>query len=227
MNQDTRATRHFAAELDDVRQRLLAMGRLVEERSQLAIHALMDRDATRAQTVIDHDREINEFQVEIDNRCLTMCALHQPVAVDLRSLIAAMKIASDLERVGDLAVNIAEATKRYLKQPPVKTLVGIERMATLAGAMLHDALDSFVSYSVNTAQGVLDRDDELDDLKMKTFREYLDLMLDDPRMTEPAINLILVSRHLERVGDHATNIAEDVIFIVTARDLRHVAGSRG
>ncbi|HEY5617050.1 MAG TPA: phosphate signaling complex protein PhoU [Vicinamibacterales bacterium] len=227
MNQDTRATRHFAAELDDVRQRLLAMGRLVEERIQLAIHALLDRDANRAQTVIDHDREINEFQVEIDNRCLTMCALHQPVAVDLRSLIAAMKIASDLERVGDLAVNIAEATKRYLKQPPVKTLVSIERMATLAGAMLHDALDSFVSHSVNTAQGVLDRDDELDDLKMKTFREYLDLMLDDPRMTEPAINLILVSRHLERVGDHATNIAEDVIFIVTARDLRHVAGSRG
>lgn len=203
------------------------MGRLVEERIQLAIHALLDRDANRAQTVIDHDREINEFQVEIDNRCLTMCALHQPVAVDLRSLIAAMKIASDLERVGDLAVNIAEATKRYLKQPPVKTLVSIERMATLAGAMLHDALDSFVSHSVNTAQGVLDRDDELDDLKMKTFREYLDLMLDDPRMTEPAINLILVSRHLERVGDHATNIAEDVIFIVTARDLRHVAGSRG
>ena len=133
MNQDTRATRHFAAELDDVRQRLLAMGRLVEERIQLAIHALLDRDANRAQTVIDHDREINEFQVEIDNRCLTMCALHQPVAVDLRSLIAAMKIASDLERVGDLAVNIAEATKRYLKQPPVKTLVSIERMATLAG----------------------------------------------------------------------------------------------
>jgi len=146
------------------------MGRLVEERIQLAIHALLDRDANRAQTVIDHDREINEFQVEIDNRCLTMCALHQPVAVDLRSIVAGAKIASDLERVGDLAVNIAEATQRYLNHTPVKALASIHTMALLAQAMLHDALDSFVSHNVGTARSVLDRDDTLDDLKMSESR---------------------------------------------------------
>lgn len=221
MTQHPRTTRHFAEELDNLKQRLLAMGRLVDERIRLAIRALIDRDANLTRAVIEGDGEIDQFQVEIDNRCFTLLALHQPMAVDLRSIVAAVKINSDLERVGDLAVNIAQATQRYLSHPPVKTLVNIQRMAELSQAMLHDALDSFVSHNVATAQSVLNRDDTLDNLKIEVFRELLRCMLGDARTIEPALNLILVSRHLERVGDHATNIAEDVIFIIAALDVRH------
>jgi len=226
MDEDTRAKRHFAEELNNLKQRLAAMGRLVEERMRLAIRALIDRDVSATRTVIDGDREIDHLQVEIDESCFTLLALHQPVAVDLRSIVAAVKINSDLERVGDLAVNIAEATQRYLSHPPMKTLVDIQRMADLAQAMLHDALDSFVTQSVAAAQSVLNRDDALDELKMEVFREFLSYMLADARTIAAALNLILVSRHLERVGDHATNIAEDVIFIVSAQDVRHVAVAR-
>ena len=145
------------------------------------------------------------------------------MAGDLRTIVAAVKINSDLERVGDLAVNIAEAAQRYVTHPPVKPLVDIPRMADLAQAMLHDALDAFVSRNIDVAQSVLDRDDLLDELKNQVFRELLTYMLGDPRTVEPGIDLILISRHMERVGDHATNIAEDVIFIVAARDVRHHA----
>jgi phosphate transport system protein len=145
------------------------------------------------------------------------------MAVDLRAIVAAIKINTDLERVGDLSVNIAEAAERYLQHPPVKPLIDIPRMATIARGMLHDAIDAFVSRDTRLAQNVLDRDDELDGLKMQVFRELLTFMLQDADTIEPSLDLILVSRHLERVGDHATNIAEDVIFIVSARDVRHHA----
>ena len=219
----TKASRHFAEELDALKKRVVEMGRLVEERIQLAVHALIDRNLGAARTVIEGDAEIDRLQVEVDDRCFTLFALHQPVAIDLRSLVAALKINSDLERVGDLGVNIAEATQRYLGHPRLKSLVDIPRMAELALAMLHDALQSFISHDIALAQSVLDRDDALDKLKMKVFRDLLSYMLDDARTVEAALNLVLVSRHLERVGDHATNIAEDVIFIVAARDVRHFA----
>jgi phosphate transport system protein len=164
---------------------------------------------------------VNKFHLEIDDRCFKLLALQQPMAGDLRSIVAAVKINSDLERVGDLAVNIAEAGQRCLAHPPVKKLVDIPRMADIAQTMLRDALDAFVSHDVGTAQRVLDRDDQLDDLKNQVFRELLTFMIGDPRTVEPGIDLILIARHLERVGDHATNIAEDVIFIVAARDVRH------
>ena len=167
--------------------------------------------------------EVNRFHLEIDDRSFKLLALYQPMAGDLRTIVAAVKINSDLERVGDLAVNIAEAAQRYITHPPVKPLVDIPRMADLAQTMLHDALDAFVSRDVGTAQGVLNRDDMLDELKNQVFRELLTYMLAEPRTIEPGLDLILVSRHLERVGDHATNIAEDVIFIVAARDVRHHA----
>jgi phosphate transport system protein len=209
MSQDERAKRHFAEELDRLKQRLLTMGGLAEERVRLA--------------VIDGDHEINRLQLEIDDRAFKLLALHQPMASDLRSIVAAVKINSDLERVGDLAVNIAEAAQRYITHPQVKALVDIPRMAGLAQSMLHDALDAFVSRDLGAAQSVLDRDDTLDALKNQVFRELLTYMIGDPRTIEPSLDLILVSRHLERVGDHATNIAEDVIFIVAARDVRHHA----
>jgi phosphate transport system protein len=134
-----------------------------------------------------------------------------------------VKINTDLERVGDLAVNIAEAARRYAIHPPVKKLIDIPRMASIAQEMLRDALDAFVRRDVALAQDVLNEDDRLDSLKTQIFRELLTYMLQDPSTIEPALDLILVSRHLERIGDHATNIAEDVIFIVSAKDVRHHA----
>ena len=223
MSQDAHAKRHFAEELDQVKHRLLTMGGLAEERVRLAVRGLLQRDPALMAEVIAGDAELNRFQLEVDDRCFKLLALHQPMAGDLRTIVAAVKINSDLERVGDLAVNIAEAAQRYITLPPVKPLVDIPRMADLAQAMLHDALDAFVSRDVTLAERVLDRDDLLDDLKNQVFRELLSYMLGDPRTVEPSIDLILVSRHLERVGDHATNIAEDVIFIVAARDVRHHA----
>jgi phosphate transport system protein len=223
MNQDDRGKRHFGDELERLKQRLLTMGGLAEERVRLSVRGLVDREPTVMAAVIDGDHEINRLQLEIDDRAFKLLALHQPMASDLRSIVAAVKINSDLERVGDLAVNIAEASQRYISHAPVKALVDIPRMGTLAQAMLHDALDAFVSHDLAAAQSVLDRDDTLDTLKNQVFRELLTYMIGEPRTIEPALDLILISRHLERVGDHATNIAEDVIFIVAARDVRHHA----
>src|SRR4029077_12220866 len=152
---------------------------------------------------------------------------YQPMAADLRTIVAAVKINTDLERVGDLAVNIGEAARRYSSHPPVKKLIDIPRMATIAQTMLRDALDAFVRRDVALAQQVLNEDDRLDSLKTQIFRELLTYMLQDPSTIEPALDLILVSRHLERIGDHATNVAEDVIFIVSARDVRHHVGDAG
>jgi phosphate transport system protein len=145
------------------------------------------------------------------------------MAVDLRAIVAAVKINTDLERVGDLAINIAEAAQRYVGHPPVKKLIDIPRMAVIAQSMLRDALDAFVRRDTTLAQAVLNQDDELDALKTQIFRELLTYMLADPHTVEPALDLILISRHLERIGDHATNVAEDVIFMVSARDVRHHA----
>ena len=146
------------------------------------------------------------------------------MAADLRAVVAAVKINTDLERVGDLAVNIAEASRRYILHPPVKKLIDIPRMAEIAQVMLRDALDAYVQRDTGLAQHVLNEDDKLDALKTQIFRELLTYMLQDPSTIEPALDLILISRHLERIGDHATNVAEDVIFMVSARDVRHHAG---
>jgi len=174
--------------------------------------------------VLVGDDPLNSLHIEIDSRSFTLLALYQPMAADLRTIVAAVKINTDLERVGDLAVNIAEAARRYVAHAPVKKLIDIPRMATIAQTMLRDALDAFVRRDTVLAQQVLNEDDRLDSLKTQIFRELLTYMLQDPATIEPALDLILISRHLERIGDHATNVAEDVIFIVSARDVRHHAG---
>ncbi len=216
-----RAVRHFQEELEGLQARLLEMGGLAEERVRAAVNGLVARDTTLIDKVMRGDEPVNELHIEIDNRCFTLLALYQPMATDLRSIVAAVKINTDLERVGDLAVNIAEAARRYTNHPPVKKLVDIPQMGDIAQAMLRDALDSFVRRDTRLAHQVLNEDDRLDSLKTQVFRELLTYMLDDPATVEPALDLILVSRHLERIGDHATNIAEDVIFMVSARDVRH------
>jgi len=214
---------HFQEELAHLKNRLLEMGGLAEEEVRLAVKALVERDHNLIDQVLAGDQPLNALHMELDNRCFTLLALHQPMAADLRTIVAAVKINTDLERVGDLAVNIAEAARRYVSHPPVKKLIDIPRMAGIAHTMLRDALDAFVRGDVALAQHVLSEDDRLDELKTQIFRELLTYMLQDPGTIEPALDLILVSRHLERIGDHATNIAEDVIFIVSARDVRHHA----
>ena len=221
-----RHVRHFQEELDLVKARLLEMGGLAEERVRLAVRSLVDRDRTLVERVLGGDGAINQLHIEIDDRCFKLLALHQPMAVDLRSIVSALKINSDLERVGDLAVNIAEAVRRSLQHAPVKELIDIPRMADIAQAMLRDCLDAYVRRDTTLAQTVLDRDDELDALKTMVFRDLLDHMLADASTIEPSLDLILISRHLERIGDHATNVAEDVIFMVSARDVRHHADEK-
>jgi phosphate transport system protein len=197
------------------------MGGLAEERVRAAIQGLVTREPALFEKVLLGDEPINQLHIEVDNRCFRLLALHQPMATDLRAIVAAVKINTDLERVGDLAVNIAEAGTRYIAHPPVKKLIDIPQMGDIAQAMLRDALDAFVKRDTRLAHQVLNEDDRLDSLKTQVFRDLLTYMLKDQSTVEPALDLILVSRHLERIGDHATNIAEDVIFMVSALDVRH------
>ena len=235
---------HFQEELEQLKARLLEMGGLAEDRVRSAIRALVERDPELVDQVLAGDQPINQLHIEIDSRCFKMLALHQPMAVDLRAIVSGVKINTDLERVGDLAINIAEAGRRYLRHAPVKELIDIPRMADIAQRMLRDALDAYVRRDLALARHVLNEDDALDAyvrrdlalarhvlneddaldaLKTQVFRDLLNFMLGDPHTIEPSLDLILVSRHLERIGDHATNIAEDVIFMVSARDVRHHA----
>ena len=216
-----RVVRHFQEELETLKERLLAMGGLAEERVRLSVRGVAERNPADIQLVLTGDEPVNDLHIEVDARCFKLLALHQPMAADLRAIVAAVKINTDLERVGDLAVNIAEAGKRYLHHAPVKPLIDIPRMGEIAQLMLRDALDAFVRRDIALAEAVLAKDDELDALKTQIFRELLTYMLQDPSTIEPALDLILISRHLERIGDHATNVAEDVIFMVSARDVRH------
>ena len=216
-----RVMRHFEEDLDALKQRLLSMGGLAEERVREAVRGLMERDLAALDAVLSGDQPINDLHIELDDRCFKLLALHQPMAADLRVIVAVVKINTDLERVGDLAVNIAEAGKRYLRHAPVKPLIDIPRMGELAQSMLRDALDAFVRRDIALAEAVLAQDDIVDGLKTQIFRELLTYMLQDPATIEPALDLILISRHLERIGDHATNVAEDVIFILSAKDVRH------
>lgn len=218
---DTKGVPHFQAELRALQGRLLEMGGLAEERVRTVIAGLETGDPTLVAHVAVGDEPINELHVDIDRRCFQLLALHQPMAIDLRAIVAAVKINTDLERVGDLAVNIAKAARRYARHPAVKELIDIPAMGRIAQNMLRDALDSFVRRDVVLAQQVLDTDDQLDRLNTQIFRELLTHSLRNLENVEAAINLILVARHLERIGDHATNIAEDVIFMVSARDVRH------
>ena len=217
---------HFREELEALQGRLLEMGGLAEERVRAALHGLVQRDPAVINKVLSGDEPVNQLHIEVDNRCFRLLALHQPMATDLRAIVAAVKINTDLERVGDLAVNIAEAGKRYIGHAPVKQLIDIPQMGDIAQAMLRDALDAYVKRDSELATKVLNEDDRLDSLKAEVFRDLLTHMLQSQGTVEPSLDLILVSRHLERIGDHATNIAEDVIFMVSALDVRHhLAGS--
>jgi phosphate transport system protein len=212
---------HFEEEMQALKNRLLNMGALVEERVHDATHALIDRRLETAERIIGSDQDVNDLQIEIDDRCLRLLALQQPMASDLRLITAAMKINADLERIGDQAVNIAEQAVRILAHPPLKPIIDLPRMAEISERMTRESLDAFVRKDAKLARAILARDDEVDQLKDQVFRVLLTYMMADPGTIERALGLILISRHLERIADHATNIAEDVIFVVEAKDVRH------
>ena len=211
----------FQDELDQLKARLLVMAGQAEEQVRSAVRALVQHDCDLAERVFLGDRAINALDLEIDDSCFKLLALRQPVATDLRVIVSGVKINRDLERVGDFAVNIAEAALRYMEHPPVKPLIDIPRMANLAQGMLRDALNAYVALDTALAREVIERDDVLDALKGRVFRELLSFIVGNPATTEPALDLILISRHLERIGDHATNIAEEVIFIASGQAVRH------
>ena len=215
--------RHFHEELGRLKSRLLEMSSLAEELLGLATAALRERDAEKAERVIARDRELDAMEMEVDDACIHLLALQQPLARDLRFITMAMKISNDLERVGDHAVNIAEAVGHLCQAPPFASLPEIEEMAREASAMLSDALDHFVRGDARGARDVCARDDRVDALHESLFRILLTHMMEDPRRIGPALSLVLVSRNLERVADLATNIAEDVVYLVEGRNIRHGA----
>jgi phosphate transport system protein len=213
--------RHFDQELSLLKAKLLSMASLAESMIFKAIKSLTERKESLMQEVNKEEEKVNLLQIEIDELCLKLIALKQPMATDLRFITSAMKINSELERIGDMAVNITQCVAVLIKQPQLKPYIDIPRMADLAQKMVKDSLDSFIKQDVNLARSVLIRDDEIDGLKDQIFRELLTFMMSDQSTIPRALELILVSRHLERIGDHATNIAEDVIYLVQGKDIRH------
>jgi len=213
--------RHFDVELKNLKDQILAMGGNVEHAIEAATQALMQRNPEGFKRVHDLEASINREHMEVDQACLQLLARQSPLAADLRLVIAVLKISTDLERMGDQAVNIAHNAKDYLEVEPIKELVDIPLMANETRVMVRDALDSFVRQDANLAREVLKRDDLVDSLKDKVFQDLIQFMTKNPHQVEPALDLILIARNLERVGDHATNIAEDVIFAATGVDIRH------
>jgi len=213
--------RPFDEELKSFKEKLLEMASRAEEQIGLAVRGLKDRKVEMACEVLEKEEVINRLDIEIDQMSMRLLALRQPMATDLRFITSAMKIGGDLERIGDLAVNIAERTMDLLKHPELKPLIDIPRMAELARKMVRDALNAFVNGDADLAQDVCQRDDQVDQLNDQIFRELLTFMMADPTTIPRAVDLILVGRHLERIADHATNIGEDVIYMVKGKTIKH------
>jgi phosphate transport system protein len=217
----SRTERPFDEELKVLKEKLLEMASRAEEQIATAIRGLKDREEGLACRVLEREEAINLLDIEIDEMCMRLLALRQPMATDLRFITSAMKISSDVERIGDLAVNIAERTIDLLKAPQLKPLIDIPRMAQMAQDMVRDALNAFVNRDDKLARDVCERDDLVDELNNQVFRELLTYMMQDPGTISRAVDLILVGRHLERIADHATNIGEDVIYMVRGRTIKH------
>ncbi|MBI3995528.1 MAG: phosphate signaling complex protein PhoU [Nitrospirae bacterium] len=213
--------RHFDEELKTLKEKILRMGALVEEQIAHAIKALVDRDSNLARRVIENDHQVNAMDVQIDEDCLRLIALHQPMAKDLRFLTTAMKISTELERMSDLAENISERAIELNEEPQLKPFIDIPRMAEHAQRMVKESLDAFVNQDSELARKVCRDDDFIDDLNHQIFRELLSFMIEDPQTTTRAIRISFVSKNLERLADHATNIAELVVYLVEGKIIRH------
>jgi phosphate transport system protein len=214
--------RQYEVELRAVRADLLKMGGLVEHQIAQAMEALVSRDTAKARETIARDTEVNRMDVEIDERCVQLLALHQPAASDLRFITTGLKITTDLERIGDNAVNICERVLELNEEPQLKPYLDLPRMAELAQSMVKDSLDAFVRDDTVLAEEVIARDDEVDQLNYQIYRELLSYMAEDPKTIARATRLLFISKYLERIADHATNIAEMVVFMVKGRTIRHM-----
>ena len=213
--------RHFEKELHALKENLLKMGALVEQAIANAIKSLVESDSDLAEKTIHSDSEIDELEIKLEEMAIRLLALRQPMAKDLRFIVKGTKIVTDLERMGDLAVNICERALELNKEPTLKPYIDLPRMAEKAQLMLKEALDAFVREDTEIALKVCQDDQLIDDLNNQIFRELLTFMLEDPRTISRAIRISFISKYIERIGDHATNIAEDVIYMVKSKDIRH------
>ena len=213
--------RHFDEELAELKTKLLRMAGLAEDQIDKALTALVTRDTTLARQVIERDHQVNALDVEIDEDCIRLLALQQPAARDLRLVTTAMKLASELERISDLAENVCERSIELNEEPQLKPYIDIPRMGRWARTMVKESIDAFVKEDAKLARKVLQDDDFVDDLMGQLFRELLSFMLEDPRATSRAIRLTFIAKYLERMADHATNIAELVVYLVEGKIIRH------
>ena len=222
------ATDHIVKSYDEhitlLTRKILEMGGLVEQQIAQAIQALVDRDVEHANRVIERDDQIDLMEEEIDQFAIRLLATRQPMASDLRLIAMAMKISNDLERIGDYATNIAKRCERLAKEPPVKPLYTMPRMAQISQAMVKDVLDAYVERDTDKAIAVWRRDDEVDDMFTSLFRELLTYMMEDARNISPCIDLMFVAKNLERIGDHATNIAEKIHYIIHGQRINRMPG---
>jgi phosphate transport system protein len=212
---------HLDEKIQDLLERLLLMGRHAESMMQIALRVLVERDESLGPEVFRKEKEVNDLQIEIDDTAVKLTALQQPVGTDVRFLFMASRIATELERIGDQAVNIIQNTRHVLKAPPLKPWVDLPVMGEIAERMVRNSLDALVAKDCNLANKVLENEQKVDEHRDRIFRVLLTYMMADPGTIERALGLILISRNLERIGDHATNIAEEVIYLVEGREVRH------
>jgi phosphate transport system protein len=214
--------KRYEEELKKLREEILYMGGMVEDQIQKAIKSLVDRDSALAEVIIERDHEVNRLDVDIDDLCIKLLALHQPAGRDLRFITTGLKITTDLERIGDMAVNLCERALELNQEPQLKPYIDIPRMARIAQRMIRESLDAFVREDTELALKVCKNDEEVDQLNSQIFREVVTFMIDDPHTINRAIKISSISKYLERIADHATNIAEMVIFMVKGKSIRHL-----
>jgi phosphate transport system protein len=214
--------KRYEEELKKLREEILYMGGMVEDQIQKAIKSLVDRDSTLAELIIERDHEVNRLDVEIDELCIRLLALHQPAGRDLRFITTGLKITTDLERIGDMAVNVCERALELNQEAQLKPYIDIPRMARIAQRMIRESLDAFVREDTELALKVCKNDEEVDQLNSQIFREVITFMIEDPHTINRAMKISSISKYLERIADHATNIAEMVIFMVKGKSIRHL-----
>jgi phosphate transport system protein len=214
--------KRYEEELKRLREEILYMGGLVEDQIQKAVKSLVDRDSELAQIIIERDHEVNRLDVEIDDLCIRLLALHQPAGKDLRFITTGLKITTDLERIGDMSVNLSERALELNQEPQLKPYIDIPRMARIAQRMIRESLDAFVREDTDLALKVCKDDEEIDQLNSQIFREVISFMIEDPHTINRAMKISSISKYLERMADHATNIAEMVIFMVKGKSIRHM-----
>ena len=214
--------KRYEEELKKLREEILYMGGMVEDQIQKSIKSLVERDSKLAELIIERDHEVNRLDVDIDDICVRLLALHQPAGRDLRFITTGLKITTDLERIGDMAVNICERALELNQEPQLKPYIDIPRMARVAQRMIRESLDALVREDTDLALKVCKDDEEVDQLNSQIFREVVTFMIDDPHTINRAIKISSISKYLERIADHATNIAEMVIFMVKGKSIRHL-----